>query len=71
MAAKRKPKTRHGATQPEEARARKGVLVRLSTGELAEVDAYAAGQSLTRSDAIVHAVRRASRDRGVEQETKR
>ena len=46
-----------GATQAESKRARKGVLVRLSVDELADVDAYAEREGLNRSDAIVHAVR--------------
>ncbi len=50
---------RFKATQPEIERTRKAVLIRLSPEELAELDAYAAREGLTRSGAVVLSVRRA------------
>jgi predicted DNA-binding protein len=61
MAAKKK--TRHGATQPEDERTAKAVLLRLLPKTRRELDAMAKRWGLTRSQAVTELVERANPDR--------
>ena len=55
--ARRKPKvTRHGATQPEESRARKQLLLRLEQPTIDRLRALAAGRETTVSEVVADLV---------------
>lgn len=49
-------KTRHGATQPEESRKRKQVLLRMTPETLERLDAFAKANELVRSHVVEAAV---------------
>lgn len=61
MAAKRKPKTRHGATQPEDERAAKAVLLRLRPDVIALLDEIRG--TMQRSAYVTSLIRRSEADR--------
>lgn len=57
-------KTRHGATQPEDERERKPVLIRMRPAVRRKLDAMAREWSLTRSDAVERMVELLSESEG-------
>ena len=57
---RRKPKSRHGSTQPESERVAKAVLLRLTSDVIALLDELRASRSLHRSAYVARLVRSAA-----------